>query len=494
MLKSIWPWSKKQQAIERAVDPFSLDTPLWNWSKYDPHMIRDSVSNWSVFGATGQGKTSGPAAFFATQHLAAGFGGMFTCVKPNDLEEQLGWCRDNGRQSDVIIFGPLELPWRFNFLQYVLDSGGGTEEIVQVLLNVLELREIRSGGGGGENAEFFNNQKKKCLRSIVDVLVMAKGSVTVSDIHKMIITSPASMEQMRSEDFRKGSFCMRSLDEADNREKNPSRREDLSLAADYFCMELPSQSDRTRTSITSTVTGLIDLLLRSPLRELLCSTTNFTPMDLACGKVLLNGLNLKQHGEIAATVQVILKYSFQRAIEQRDIRQNPRPVFLQVDEFQHLTTSYDAVFATTCRSSRVSFGLLSQSLPVLYAALGGGDKAKVEIDALLSNTNLRIFCANGCSTTNTAASEMIGKNRQYHHNISNGGGDDDVLSVLSGRGSNRTSTSMSETVDYEVPSQVFTQLRPGGPPDFEVDTIIFRPGRPFKATGRNWMRMAFRQK
>jgi len=217
-------------------------------------------------------------------------------------------------------------------------------------------------------------------------------------------------------------------------------------------------------------------------------------MDFTCGTVLLHQLNLKQHGEVAATVQVVLKYSFQRAIEQRDLRENPRPVFLQVDEFQHLTTSYDAVFATTCRSAGVSFGLLAQSLPVLYAARGGGDKAKVEIDALLGNTNLRVFCANGCATTNQAAAEMIGKNRQYLHNISNSHGADDFMSVLSGNGSAQSSAGISETVEYEVPSQRFTQLRPGGPPDFVVDTIIFRPGRPFKATGRNWMPVAFSQK
>jgi hypothetical protein len=217
-------------------------------------------------------------------------------------------------------------------------------------------------------------------------------------------------------------------------------------------------------------------------------------MDCTRGTVLLNQLNLKQHGEVGATVQVVLKDSFQRALEQRNLRENPRPVFLQVDEFQHLTTSFDAVFATTCRSAGVSFGLLSQSLPVLYAALGGGDKAKVEIDALLSNTCLRIFCSNGCATTNAAAAEMIGKNRQYLHNISNTENADDFFSVLSGNGSAQSSAGISETVDYEVPAQTFTQLRPGGPPDFTVDTIIFRPGRPFKATGRNWMPMSFSQK
>jgi hypothetical protein len=495
MPRAIWPWAKKEEKLQRAISPFSLDTALWHWSKNDPHTIRDSVSNWCVLGATGQGKSSGPGAFFGKSHLAAGFGGMFTSVKPTDLEEQLQWCRDTRRYEDAVVFGSLESPHRFNFLDYVLQTGGGTEDLLKVLLNVLELRERTSGSsGGGENAEFFNNQKKKCLRSCIDVLIMAKGRVTINDIYRMIVTCPTNREQVGSENFRKTSFCLQCLEEADRREKRPSRREDLTLGMDYFLLELPSQSDRTRTSITSTVTGLLDIFMRSPLRELLCSTTNISPMDCTRGTVLLNQLNLKQHGEVGATVQVVLKDSFQRALEQRNLRENPRPVFLQVDEFQHLTTSFDAVFATTCRSAGVSFGLLSQSLPVLYAALGGGDKAKVEIDALLSNTCLRIFCSNGCATTNAAAAEMIGKNRQYLHNISNTENADDFFSVLSGNGSAQSSAGISETVDYEVPAQTFTQLRPGGPPDFTVDTIIFRPGRPFKATGRNWMPMSFSQK
>lgn len=358
-----------------------------------------------------------------------------------------------------MIFGPLELPWRFNFLDYELNRGGAgaglTENIVQLLLNALELRERKGGGGGGENADFFANAKKQILRSAVDVLVMAKGKVSVGDIYRQIITAPTSLEQVRSEDWRKNSFAIQSLVEADQREKNPVRRDDLRLAADYWMIEFPCMSDRTRTSITSTITGTIDVLQRGILRELLCTTTTITPEDIAAGKIVLNALNIREYGEVGALAQVILKYSLQRAIERRDVSVSPRPVTIQVDEFQNFTTSYDAVFAATCRSARVSFGLLTQNLPILYAALGGGDKAKVEIDALLGNTNLRIFCANGCATTNKAAAEMIGRCRQYTVNGHNSGGQDDVFDTLTGRRSAHSSAGFSEIFEFEVQPQVF---------------------------------------
>ncbi len=145
------------------------------------------------------------------------------------------------------------------------------------------------------------------------------------------------------------------------------------------------------------------------------------------------------------------------------------------------------------RSLRVSFVLLSQSLPILCDALGGDKNAEVSVQALMSNLNLKIFCANGCAETNKMGAELIGQRREYMINSNNSGGDEDYFSVLCGTGSRHTSTGITESYQYEVPPQAFTQLRPGGPPHFVVDAILFRPGWPFKATGRNWMPVTFNQ-
>jgi type IV secretory pathway TraG/TraD family ATPase VirD4 len=497
VLKKLFSKFALAQSTKQAAKLDPLNQILWRWSKHDPHTVRDSVANWIAFGATGAGKSTGPSAFIAMQHLSAGFGGMFASVKPGDMREQLTWCRQTGRSEDVIVFGP-GLPWRFNFLDYELQRGGAaagtTENIMQVLLSVLELRERRSGSsGGGENAEFFENAKKQILRATIDVLVMAKQRITVSDIYKMITSAPTSVAMADSPAWRKSSFCFQSLVEADQRETNPSRREDLRLSTHYWLREIAAMSDRTRTSITSTVTGAIDLLQRGFLRDLLCTTTNVTPNDIAAGKVLIFSLSQKEGGEAATILQFIMKYAIQTGLERRDLNQYPNPCFLHLDEFASLFTFYDSIFATTGRSSRTSFGLLAQNLPVLYHALGGGDKAKAAVEGLLGNMNLKILCANSCTTTNQAMSDMIGRNRQYLINSNASGDADDYFSVLCGQGSSHSSTGISEAVEHEIPAQSFTQLRPGGPPDFVVDTILFRAGRPFQLTGRNWMPVTFNQ-
>ncbi len=321
MFKKLFSKFVLTRATKHAAKLDPLDQVLWYWSKLDPHTVRDSLTHIIAFGATGIGKSSGPSAFVSMQHLWAGFGGMFASIKPTDLNEQLEWCRRTGRLEDVIIFGPGH-PYRFNFLEHELrrgTGGGVTENIMQVLLSVLELRERRSGNsGGGENGAFFEDAKEQNLRSSIDVLVMARRGISVSAIHKMITSAPTTLAMADSPAWRKSSFCFQSLVEADQRETDPSRREDLAISMHYWLRELPAMSDRTRTSIISTVTGAMDLLQRGFLRDLLCTTTNVTPMDIAQGKILLYSMSLKEGGEAAAILQVIMKHSIQTDLERRD--------------------------------------------------------------------------------------------------------------------------------------------------------------------------------
>ncbi len=191
-------------------------------------------------------------------------------------------------------------------------------------------------------------------------------------------------------------------------EKDDHRLQDLDNAAEYW-KAFAKLNDRTRSNITSSVTGALDLLNRSLLRQLFSEGTNVTPADIAAGKILLFDMSVKQWGETGAMAQVIFKYAFQKDIERRDVRANPRPVFLHMDEFQLLTTTFDQEFATTCRSSRVSFIILTQSLPTVWSALGGGEKAKSDVSSLLGNMNLKVFCANSEIETNRFVAETLGK-------------------------------------------------------------------------------------
>jgi hypothetical protein len=327
---------------------------------------------------SGSGKTSGPSATLAKAHLRAGYGGIFHAVKPDDPALALKWCQETGRMKDVILFGPKH-PTRFNFLDHELqrsgDGAGLTENIANLLLDVSEIVDRRHGAdeGGGENARFFAQAKKQILRVTIDVLGCATGHVTVPDIYEIIMSAPRSPEQFHSAQWRKTSFCYACLTEAAQR-ADASRaayfKNDLNLAGAYWCAEFPQLSDRTRSSIVASVTGTIDTLNRGHLRQLFSEGTNFTPEALAEGKLLIHTMPVLEWGEVGAMAQVVMKYATQKVITRRNIAESPRPIFLHLDEFQALLTPADNNFATTCRSFRGAFILLSQTLPTVYAALG----------------------------------------------------------------------------------------------------------------------------
>jgi len=490
------PWRKRKQSAEQ----WSLDDILWSWSRRDHHYLADSFTGIACLGATGSGKSSGPSQHIAAAHLRNGFGGVFGAAKPDDLQMQLEWCRRAGRENDVVIFGP-DHDIQYNFLdEEVRRSGPGrgqTENIVKMLLNVSEIRGRESGknGGGGENAEYFANAKSENLRANIDALSMAGERVSVPSIYKMIMTAPNSMEEMRDPAWRKESYCWTTLMAASKRETNPERLLDLDNAATYLLNAYPRLNDRTRTNITSSITGTIDLLNRGALRRLFSGGTNFRPADIAAGKILLFDMSVKEWGETGAIAQVIFKYAFQRDIERRNLKENPRPVFLHVDEFQLLTTSHDSEFATTCRSSRVSFVILTQSLPTVWSALGGGDKAKSDVSSLLGNMNLKIFCANSEIETNRWAAETIGKKRQYLIQASRSGISPYARFTDAGTvAPAQMSASVSEHIDFQVQNSDFAMLKMGGARnDYCVDAIIYRTGQPFHATKRNWMKTTFHQ-
>jgi hypothetical protein len=71
---------------------------------------------------------------------------------------------------------------------------------------------------------------------------------------------------------------------------------------------------------------------------------------------------------------------------------------------------------------------------------------------------------------------------------------------LTSSGSNRArpwslvggvSTGKNQQINYDVMPEVFTKLKKGGPPDFQVECILL--GNEVFPDGRKWMRITFDQ-
>ena len=74
---------KTSPAITAAVD-WSLQTSLFKLSKRDSFSIGNAVDNVMIVGGIGSGKTSGSGFRLATSYLAASFGALVLCVKPDE--------------------------------------------------------------------------------------------------------------------------------------------------------------------------------------------------------------------------------------------------------------------------------------------------------------------------------------------------------------------------------------------------------------------------
>ena len=493
------PAPTRAEAVENL-----LSMPLLHWSNGEACTLRDAIAGTAIFGPTGSGKTSGSGYAITMPYLRAGFGGLVLTAKADERVLWERYCREAGRLDDLIIIGA-DAAQRFNFLDYELnrkgEGAGLTENIVSLFTNVMEIRERNSsGGGGGDESPFWKENANRTLRSAVDLVAFATGKVSVPELVSVCLSAPTSPAQLRDTAFQESSKCFQYLKMADRKPKTARQQHDFGVVCDLFGLEWPNLAERTRSTIQATFMGWADLLNRGLLRELFCTDTTITPDAVRDGKIILLDLPVKEYGEVGQLAQVIFKYSFQRSIERRNVSENPRPVFLWMDEAQHFLTSYDFQFQATCRSAWVATVMLSQSISSFYAALGGNERARVETDSLLTNLTTKVFHAlGGDAVTAEWAAGLIGRTRQFFANGNTTHSGDDRWSAVLGLdwlGHNgSTSAGFSESFEFEVQPREFTRLRTGGPAnDWCVDAIVFQNGRVFKQSGRSWLPVTFRQK
>lgn len=498
-----WLRGLKRSAASNLRDKWELSNTLLALSPCDPWTIRDAVEGTLILGATGSGKSSGSGRRIALAMLRAGFGGIVLTAKQDECAVWRAYCTEAGRLEDLMVFGPDE-PLRFSFLDHELNGHGGgaglTENIVNLFSTVLEVAERGSSGGGGRDDDsYWKRANRQLCRNAVDLLALAKGRVTVPDLYRVVISAPTSLEQIRSEDWKRRSDCLRWLGEADKRAKSPREQADFELVCEFFMVEWPALSDKTRSVITSTFTSMVDVLNRGVLKELFCTTTNVMPEDTTAGRIIVINLPIKTFAEVGQFGQALWKYAFQRSIERRNITENPRPVFFWADEAQQFVTSYDMQFQTTCRAARVATVLLTQNVSNFYAALGGSEKGRSEAASLFANLNTKVIHANGDPVTNEWAASIIGRTRQLMANGNQSYSAEEMSAARHGTSlfgpSTSTTAGFSETYEFEVQPSVFPRLRTGGPANgWNVDGIVFQNGRVFRQSGKGYLAVTFQQR
>jgi type IV secretory pathway TraG/TraD family ATPase VirD4 len=480
------------------IQPWDLSRRLFSFSKSDELTLARACEGVLIMGATGAGKSSASGRSLALSYLAAGFGGIVFAAKSDEVQVWKEYARRAGRSNDVVIFSP-DNPWRFNFLDFELQrkgrGAGLTENLRKLLSTISEITKHDSGKGGGqEDGAYWEDSKNQLLRNLIDLVIMAKGRITVGDLYEVLNSAAKSIEQTRSAEWQQNSACFQYLKEAYHRPKSKEQQEDFRVIDNYWMAVFPELAEKTRSIVASTFTAMTDVLHRGLLKTLFCGETNITPQALEEGKIVIVDLPITEFSEIGLYAAAIWKFCTQQSLQRRDVAASPRPVFMWCDEAQHFVLSSDSMFQTTCRSYKVSTVLLTQNISNFYAQMGGQSSESL-VDSLFGNLNTKIFHSNGDFKTNQWMADLIGKARMHLANASSSRDPSDGVTAALGIGASRTTAGVSEVFEYLVQPSAATKLRTGGPANaWLVDSIIVRSGSCFHATGRPYLFCTFSQK
>ena len=490
-MNGIFQWLLNSRSSPPARTPSAtsdagLDTPLLWFGPKDSWTIRDACEGTAVFGATGSGKTSGSGRAIAKALLNAGCGGLVLCAKPDEAELWKRYCRETNRSDSLIIFSPSER-WRFNFLDYELsrpgDGAGLTENLVRLFGTIMDVAE-RSRGPRAQQ-DFWERTTKQLLRNCFDLVIVARGRLLLHEIYDVIVTAPASPEEVTSTAWQESSTCWRLIQEGEAKTKTGVQANDFALAVKYWLKEFPALSSKTRSIIVTNLTSMLDIFLRGALRELFCTTTNIVPELTHEGAVMVVNLPIKQFAEVGQLAQMLMKYIWQRASERRDVRQRGRLCFLWADEAQFFVDPRDAEFQSTARGARVATVYLSQNIGAYYAQIG-----QSETHSVMGNLQTKLFHANGDPMTNNWASDLFSKSWQFR-----GTAGTSTSEGNTGRQTVSKNYGSSDSLDCEVLPGEFTSLRKGGPENNgNVEAIAFQGGRIWHATHKNHIKVCFSQR
>jgi hypothetical protein len=464
--------------------PGELDRPLLKWTACDMFTKRDLLRSICVQGASGSGKTN----FIGYQIAKAlandpDIGALSLASKPVEdvqfWQEILG---SAGRPKELLLFGPTH-GLRFNALDHELRHGADSRELASFLMTLGETLE-RGEAGARQSEQFFHQQSGRMLHMAIEPVRLATKTLSPVDLQRFITGAAMVPEHLKTPEWQAG-FHNRVLEAAFYAPKTAIEQADFEQVMAYWLGEIPALNDRTRSSITTQVQGVLHVLCSGIVRELMATTTNISPEVMDQGAWLLVDMPISRYGASGAMVNGIWHLATQRHILRRYAADKRKVTVIWIDEFQNHLNSFDPQFLAECRSHGGCMVVLTQSLHSYYAALRGGHAAEHEANALLTNFAHRIFCSLGDAKSAEWASGLLG------HRLETmiGGSmapEDSMWDTLMGR--TKFTGSFSQSYQPILQPNVFMHdLRTGR--DGVADAIIIRPER--FSNGQNFMQVAF---
>ncbi|GGH07511.1 type IV secretory system conjugative DNA transfer family protein [Mucilaginibacter phyllosphaerae] len=481
------------------MEAFDLDTTLIDFksaSGVTPWRIRDAVEGVQIFGGIGSGKTTGSGRLLALKYLTNGFGGLVLTAKPGEKELFEEYCRLAGRSDDLIVIEPGGGKY-FNFLEYEATQTSTniplTTNIVQVLKTVIRAAEQKDKGKSDD--PFWETALDMLISNVIDLTKLAYNRISIQEIFDIVQTIPSNkdvvtieMVEKSEKPFFKAYNAARLkvmkgitewreslspenralVNEVDYLEHVAGARA-FKMLDQFFMTGFKNLSEKTRSIVDFSLSGFLFHLLQEPVYSLFCKKhSNVTPEDSLKGKIIIVNLPVKTYQHVGRDCQILFKYIWQRAMEKRNVANNPRPVFLWADEAQHFLHEHDAEFQATARSSKIATVYISQNLPNYFAALGGtGGEYKVK--SFLGTLGTKIFHANADIESNIYGSDLVGD--IYYEDISSG-------FTMAKDFSKTRNTGM--VLERQLRPEHFARLKTGGPINHHiVEGIVHKQGNGF---------------
>jgi hypothetical protein len=478
----LWPFGKRMKPQQ--------EPPLL-WLGNDSLTMHQAYEGFWISGSIGGGKTSGPADAICRALLAEGCGFLVLTAKPGEFARWQRLCEQTGRSADLVRAAP-DTGWKCDLLNYEMTHPEGTSEAAAAMIRqLLELKDRQQGGAGGER--YWTDASTRYARLMIETIYRAKDRVTFMDCYRFITSTAEDKEEAASDEWKRDSFCAECLLEMVAKKGF----EDAQMMADVWLHEWAILSDKTRSILFSMILGVLDNFVNSISGSMVASgETNFTPDMIAAGKVCVLDMPVLKWREPGRFFQIMFKTLTQRATLRRDVTPDMKPVVVVQDEAQLFVTEFDVEVQTVARESRLVTMFITQSLPVLYEALGGGPKAEQMSHALIGNLQTKLLCQQSDKTTNQYFSELIGESIHHFMSGSNPTGDFDLVSDLFGldQQDRKGSIGFNSQMRAEVLPSEFTKLRKGSKANgYVVDVIAFQGGRRF-SNGKTWMKVAFQQR
>jgi hypothetical protein len=462
---------------------FHPETLLRDWGNGQGFRLADAQTGVCAFGATGSGKTTGPAKHLAYGYLAGDFGGLVLCAKKEERCQWQQWAADCGRSADIVIIDKCA-KYRFNFMNWEAsrqEEGGG------LAINIVSLLDEIGHSVSGTNKsrlsgdhKFWEDALHLLNSNLVELAVCAGVEVSLPRLREILSSAPLTLAQVADPAWKQASSCARHISEADKvtKEGPDDIRADFEECITYWLRDFPALSDKTRSSIVLGFNVLTHPLLTRPLRRLFSTDTNVRPEDTFTGKIIIVDLPVQEFRLAGRIANLVWKYCFQVAVLRRtqpaDRKSYLRPVFLWADEAQYFVSRFDAEYQAVARSAGGCTVYLTQNRESLRSVLGDDDA----VDSLLGNLQAKFFCQNS-SQTNEWAAKLLGE--RWINVTSTNVGQSASADLQNQQSSNQSSgVTRSEQRRYFVEPARFTTLKRGGAANnYQVQAIVYNGGHLF---------------